>query len=209
MKQVNYGIEVITTNCTGCYLCEHICPTGAIVMEGPKSSALAVVDNSKCVACFRCVDICNDDALLAPRREEPIEFGTDPDSVDQEALQALCAKANMDPEAVACICSSTSVKEIAAAILKGARSLEDTALATGAQSGCLMYCFAPIHRLLTEHHGPDLKPAYKNKWYPTSQNLFDVSEDVAAKYPLFAIREERTALKAIFNERQSQTGDAS
>jgi bacterioferritin-associated ferredoxin/ferredoxin len=178
-------------------------------MEGPKSSALAVVDNSKCVACFRCVDICNDDALLAPRREESIEFGTDPESVDQRALEALCTKAHMDPEAVACICSSTTVKEIAAAILNGAKSLEETALATGAQSGCLMYCFAPIHRLLVEHLGPDLKPTIKNKWYPTSQNLFDVPEEVAARYPLFAIREEQQALTAIFNERLSQTGDAS
>lgn len=209
MKQVNYAIEVITENCTGCYLCEHICPSGAIVMVGPKSSALAVVDNSKCVACFRCIDICNDDALLAPRREVPIEFGTDPDSVDQAALLALCAKAQMDPESVACICSSTTVKEIAASILLGATSLEDTALATGAQSGCLMYCFAPIHRLLTSHLGPDLKPAYKNKWYPTSQNLFDVTPEVAAKYPLFAIREEQTALSAILNERLSEAGGKS
>jgi ferredoxin len=209
MKQVNYAIEVITDNCTGCYLCEHICPTGAIVMEGPKSSALAVVDNNKCVACFRCVDICNDDALLAPLREEPIEFGTDPDSVDQQALEMLCAKAHMDPESVACICSNTTVKEIAAAIVNGAKSLEETALATGAQSGCLMYCFAPIHRLLIEHLGPDLKPTIKNKWYPTSQNLFDVPEAVAKKYPLFAILEEKAALTAIFKERQSETGNAS
>ena len=41
MKTVNYEIEVIAENCTGCYLCEHICPTLAITLEGPKSSAIA------------------------------------------------------------------------------------------------------------------------------------------------------------------------
>jgi len=34
MKVVNYEIEVIEDNCTGCYLCENICPTKAIVLEG-------------------------------------------------------------------------------------------------------------------------------------------------------------------------------
>ncbi len=199
MKKVNYEIEVIAENCTGCYLCEQICPTGAIVMEGPKSKALAVVDNNKCVACFRCVDICADDALLAPQRAEPLVFGTDPKSVDPAAIADLCLRAGIDPNRMACPCSMTTVQETAAAILLGAHTMEAVALATGSQSGCLMYCFAPIHRLLTTQLGAPPQPATKHKWYNSSMMLSDVPDDVASRHPKFFMSEEKLTM---LDERQ-------
>ena len=87
-------------------------------MEGPKSAALAVVDNDKCVACFRCVDICADDALLAPERSEPKVFGLDMSNVDMAAINDLINRAEIDPNraiwpcisawplAAACACTS-------------------------------------------------------------------------------------------------------
>jgi Fe-S-cluster-containing hydrogenase component 2 len=197
MKVVNYEIEVLADNCTGCYLCEQICPTGAMVMVGPKSKALAVVDNDKCVACFRCVDICQDDALLAPRRATPLVFGTDPASADQAAIMDLCDRAKIDPNRVACPCSSTSVREVAAAILNGAHTMEDVALKTAVQSGCLMYCFAPVHRLLVTFLGQELEPLSKNKFYNTSYVLDDVPDHVAERHPRFYIAEEKLSLQEL------------
>jgi len=196
MKTVNYEIEVVTANCTGCYLCEHICPTGAIVMQGPKSSALAVVDNDKCVACFRCVDICDDDALLAPKREMPLLVGTDPKSVPETDILDLCHRAEIDPDKMVCPCSMTGAREVAAAILSGAHTMEDVALNTGVQSGCLMYCFAPTHRLLKTFMGVAPTPSSKNKFYDTSYVPSDIPAGVAEKYPQFYIAEEIQALAA-------------
>jgi ferredoxin/bacterioferritin-associated ferredoxin len=196
MKEVRYEIEVIEDNCTGCYLCEQICPTLAITLEGPKSSAIAVVDNSKCIACFRCIDICDDDALLAPERAEPIFVGTDVKLVDPAAIAALCQQAKIHPSTVACNCSSTTAKEVAAAILLGAHTMEAIALATGVQSGCQLYCFAPTHRLLTTFLGAPPKPPSKNKFYPTSYVLHDIAESVAVKYPKFHIGDDRDAISA-------------
>jgi bacterioferritin-associated ferredoxin len=141
------------------------------------------------------VDICPDDALLAPERTTPRVFGTDPKSVDKVALLALCDKAGIDPNLMACTCSSTNVREIAASILNGAHTMEEVALQTGAQSGCLMYCFAPIHRLLTTHLGVPPKPTSKNKFYDTSYVLFDVPDEVAQKHPKFYIAEEIQEMK--------------
>lgn len=196
MKIVNYEIAVITDNCTGCYLCEQICPTLAITLEGPKSSAIAVVDNAKCIACFRCVDICDDDALLAPERKEPMVVGTDFKLVDKAAINELCLKAQIDPSTIACNCSSTSAREVAAAIILGAHTMEDIALATGVQSGCQLYCFAPTHRLLTTFLGKAPVPPSKNKFYATSYVVQDVSSEVAARYPQFHIEDEKTAISA-------------
>lgn len=196
MKKIRYEIEVIEDNCTGCYLCEQICPTTAIEMQGPKSSAIAVVNNDKCIACMRCVDICDDDALLAPERAEPMMVGTDFNLADTDAVMQLCKDAKIHPKLIACSCSSTSAREVAAAILLGAHTMEDIALATGVQSGCQLYCFAPVHRLLTTFLGEAPKPPSKNKFYATSYVLSDIDEEVAAKYPKFHIAEERDAIIA-------------
>ncbi|MBV7477610.1 4Fe-4S dicluster domain-containing protein [Pseudomonas sp. PDM31] len=196
MKSVNYKIEVLTENCTGCYLCEHICPTGAIVMEGPKSAALAVVNNDKCVACFRCVDVCDDDALLAPERESPLLFGTDPKSAPEADVVDLCHRAEIDPDKMVCPCSMTGAREVAAAILNGAHTMADVALATGVQSGCLMYCFAPTHRLLKTFLGVAPMPHSKNQFYDTSYVPSDISPEVASRYPQFYIAEETQTLAA-------------
>jgi len=195
MKVVNYEIEVIEDNCTGCYLCENICPTKAIVLEGPKSSAIARVDNDTCIACFRCVDVCDDDALLAHRREQPITFGFDTASIDPVAINALIERAGVSPTQPICPCSLTSAQEVAAAILGGAQTMQDLALQTGVQSGCLMYCFAPVHRLLTTHLGHDLESPRKNQWYNSSMTIFDVSDEVAAAHPEFCIAEEKANMR--------------
>jgi polyferredoxin len=166
-------------------------------MEGPKSDALAIVNNDKCISCFRCIDVCDDDAMFAFERETPMEVGTPLEDSDMPAIADLCHRAHLDPEYNACLCSSTPVKEIAAAILRGAHTFEEVALQTGAQSGCLMYCFAPIHRLLKAHLGEVAPSSIKNKWYGSSQGIHEVPPDVADRHPKFFLREEQDALLAL------------
>jgi ferredoxin len=58
-------------------------------MVGPRKEALAAVDNAHCVACMRCIDSCDDDAMLARLREEPLVVGFDGGGVDQLDVLAV------------------------------------------------------------------------------------------------------------------------
>jgi NAD-dependent dihydropyrimidine dehydrogenase PreA subunit/bacterioferritin-associated ferredoxin len=197
VRLVNYEIEIIDDNCTGCYRCERACPTEAISMVGPKQSALAVVNNDRCIACFRCIDSCDDDAMLARAREEPVLIETALDSVDGSAIAALCREAGLDPELSVCFCSQTQAKEVAASILSGAQTFSDLALSTGVQSGCLLYCSVPMRRMLVAHLGrqPD-ESASKMRRVPAVQSVLDLPADLAERYPIFCIAHEQAVASA-------------
>lgn len=200
MKTIYHQIEIVDENCTGCYRCERVCPTSAITMvaqkdlppglSGLREDALAVVDNDACIACFRCIDSCDDDAMLAVDRDEPLVIEGATDGADPEAVLELCRSAAMNPDQMACMCSMSQVKEVAAAILGGADSFEKIALATGAQSGCLMYCSVPIRRLLRIATG-EVKAESKVRRYPADVGLLEISPEVAERYPLFNVAEEQ------------------
>jgi Fe-S-cluster-containing hydrogenase component 2 len=198
MKLVKQAIEIIDANCTGCYRCERACPTQAITMVGPRKHEIAVVDNDRCIACFRCIDVCDDDAMLAVERDEPVKVGTSARKADPQALGALCEAAGLDPNQMACLCSSTKVKELAAAVLAGARTFEQLALASGSASGCLLYCSVPMRRVLRAHLGADADEGGGSKLrrYDSAQVLLDLDEAAADAYPLFALRAEQAAARA-------------
>ncbi|ROO87955.1 4Fe-4S dicluster protein [Actinocorallia herbida] len=197
MKIVRQEIKIVDANCTGCYRCERACPTAAITMVGPRKEEIAVVDNDKCIACFRCVDVCDDDAMLIAEREVPRKVRTSPRSVDPAELNALCEAAGLDPDQMACLCSSTKVKELAAAALNGASTFEELALATGAASGCLLYCGVPMRRVLRARTGDEVDPSgSKVRRYDSAQILLDIDEAAADAYPLFALRREQAAARA-------------
>lgn len=201
MRLVNHEIEIVDANCTGCYRCERACPTNAITMVGPKQSALAVVDNDRCIACFRCIDSCDDDAMLARERDEPMLIETPLDSAPEADVARLCREAGLDPELSVCLCSQTQAREMAAAVLGGAATFTDLALATGAQSGCLLYCSVPMRRLLTAHlgHEPD-ESASKLRRYPPMQGVLEIPPEVAERYPFFHIAQEQAAARARLDE---------
>lgn len=188
MKTIYHQIDVVEQNCTGCYRCERVCPTDAITMVGPKTSALAVVDNDKCIACMRCIDSCDDDALLLEERDEPIEVGQYVDEDDPD-VQALCAEAGMDPELLVCACSNTQAKEAAWAILQGRATFEELALTTGAQSGCLIYCSVPLRRLLVAHSGEASSTGHVRR-APLQLALSDIPDEIHDLYPSFGVAEE-------------------
>lgn len=190
VKIVNLQIEIVDDNCTGCYRCERVCPTEAITMVGPRTEALAVVDNDNCIACFRCIDSCDDDAMFAVPRDEPLEIVPRFDGLDPHDVLELCRAADLDPDQLACACSGSPTKELAAVILGGATTFEEVALRTGAQSGCLMYCSVPIRRLLLAQTDTAESTARVRR-YPVDLALRDVSAEAAARYPIFNVREEQ------------------
>lgn len=195
MKTINYEIEIVDANCTGCFRCERACPTEAITMVGPRKKALAVVDNSLCIACMRCIDACDDDAMFAKERDEPLQIGFDMTGVQVDDVVALCHAAAIDPKQSVCWCSGSTAQEVAATILSGATSFEALALITGVQSGCLMYCSVPLRRLLTAHDG-ESESSSKVRRYPSDQGLLDIPAELADAYPLFGIEPEQTLTKA-------------
>lgn len=208
MKTISHEIEIVDQNCTGCFRCERACPTGAITMVGPKKHALAVVDNSRCIACERCIDSCDDEAMLLVERAEPLVVGFDASGTSKEAIKAVCDAAGIDPKQSVCWCSGSVATEVAAAILGGHDTFEDLALATGVQSGCLMYCAVTIRRLLVAGSG-NAESTSKVRRYPSGQGLMDIPAELATKYPIFAIAEEQGYVRArLEKERQRATAAA-
>ena len=190
MKTIRFGIEVTEENCTGCYRCERVCPTEAMVMVGPKTKAIAVVDNDKCVACMRCIDACDDDALHAITRDEPLVLDPDHSDVELDAVGELCRTAGLDPSMQICTCSETFAQDVAAQILEGATSYEELALSVGVQSGCLMYCSIPIYRLLSAATG-EAKSNSQVRRYSPDLKLIDIPAELDEKYPMFNIGAEQ------------------
>jgi ferredoxin len=188
VSTIQFGIEVVDENCTGCYRCERVCPTEAIVMVGPKTEALAVVDNDKCIACFRCIDSCDDDALLTINREVELELDTS--ELDEDAIKDMCRAADMMPTHLVCPCNNSLAQELAAAILQGADTFEKLSLRTGVQSGCLMYCSVGVRRLLIAGTG-EAKTTSKVRRYDSDQSLLDINPELDALYPTYGVRVEQ------------------
>jgi Pyruvate/2-oxoacid:ferredoxin oxidoreductase delta subunit len=192
MKKVVFLARVDDAKCIGDRLCETVCPSGAIRVEGGK----ARVDDRKCVACNNCADICREEAVRLERRTEPLLLGLNPAEVDQNELVRLCLKAHLHPRQLICLCSATRVEEAAAAVLKGARSLQDITLMTGACSGCTLYCTEPMLRLLDARGlEPDLKEG--RRLYNIAPTLWNVPEEVIRKHPGYYLEEDKTVFRRI------------
>ena len=112
--------------------------------------------------------------------------------VDQTQLRDLCRRVNLDPEDPICLCTLTQAKEVAAAILKGAASPEEVTRMTGIRTSCAMWCMAPVLRML-QAHGLELKPPKGYKWYNVNPALWDIPEEIAARYPEYRIKEDLEA----------------
>ncbi|MDH5561585.1 MAG: 4Fe-4S binding protein, partial [Deltaproteobacteria bacterium] len=54
---------IIEDKCTGCTLCDKVCPTVAITGE-PKVAGSYVIDPEKCINCGMCVEVCKPDAIF-------------------------------------------------------------------------------------------------------------------------------------------------
>lgn len=186
MAVVNYVAELDAGPCTGCKLCDLVCPSGAISMVARK----AVIEESSCIGCGRCVDRCPEDIMWMTRRETPMVKTVRADEVDPVAVSALLDKAGIDASVSVCVCTLTPASEIAGAIVKGATTLDQVSEMTGMRSGCGIYCVAPALRLL-KAAGCDVSAPKGHRWYPCTVALWDVSDEARAKYPDAFIDEDR------------------
>ncbi len=192
MAEIKYLARVNEEKCIGCLTCENVCPTEAVTVI----NKLAEVDPNKCVGCPNCSGMCPEDAIELVLRSEPLKLGINASEVDQEALVDLCKKARLHPHQWLCLCTATRVREGAAAVLKGAKSPEEITLMTGARSGCTVYCFQTMMRLL-KAHGVEVAPPKGYRWYDSTQTLWDVSEEIVKKYPGHFLEEDKAVFRKI------------
>jgi ferredoxin len=194
--------QIIPEKCTGCRLCEQVCPTVAIGMrdrlpeEPGKGRKIAILEPEACYNAQACVEICPDDAIEMIELAEPFDVGFDQSTVDEEAVKALCRQAGYGRTMQICVCTDTKAGEIAAAIIGGAHSPEAVSLATGARTGCVELCMQPIlHLLACAGHGDAPKnPKNGFQWYGKSATLWeqfgpdgslpDAIRDAYPEYPL-------------------------
>lgn len=174
--------------CTGCKLCDIVCPSGAISMVARR----AVIEESMCIGCGRCVDRCPEDIMWMETRVDPLDKTVRQDEVAGDEVARLLQLAGLAPNTSVCVCTLTSAKEIAAAVVKGARTLEQVSEMTGMRSGCGIYCVAPALRLL-EVAGADMTPPKGHRWYPVTLALWDLPDSVKERYPDGFIDEDRGA----------------
>ncbi|BEV01168.1 4Fe-4S binding protein [Novosphingobium olei] len=172
--------------CTGCKLCDIVCPSGAIRMEARRP----VIDDAACIGCGRCVDRCPEEIMWMKPREVPLVATVTAEEAPAEAVEALLLKAGIDPAISVCVCTLTSAAEIARSVVKGAQTLEEVCAMTGMRSGCGIYCVAPALRLLAAA-GRDMTPPPQHRWYPATLSLYDLSDEVRARYPDAFIDEDR------------------
>jgi len=193
MVEIRFLALVDQEKCKGCLGCENVCPTEAIKVVNKK----AEVYPAKCLACRNCSGICPEDAIKIIPRTEPLKFGVDWRDVDQDALINLCVKAHLHPHQWLCLCTATRVRDGAAAVLKGARSPEEIALMTGARSGCTVYCFQTMMRLL-KAHGIEVPPSERGyRWYDCTPTLWDVPPEVVKKYPGHFLEEDKSVFRKV------------
>ena len=57
-KDNGMAAKIDKEKCTGCGICEDVCPTDAIIVNG-----IASADEEKCVDCGTCVDECPNEAI--------------------------------------------------------------------------------------------------------------------------------------------------
>lgn len=205
-KQVRLVAEIITEKCTGCRLCEQVCPTVAIGMrprrpdEPGKSRNIAELDAAACYNAQGCVELCNDDAIEMVELEEPFDIGYNiQDKVSAEDVKALCRKSGYAPTMRICVCTDTSAGDIAAAVLDGADTPEAISLATGARTGCQELCLQPLLRILAcgGHGDAERNPKNGFQWYGESAVLWDhlqaggtFSKELREYYPNYPLENE-------------------
>lgn len=74
MKKTNKNVKLVVKNrlCTGCGICENICPTSAISMRQVQGVYVSKIDNTKCVLCGLCHDTCGGISINLRSRAEKI-----------------------------------------------------------------------------------------------------------------------------------------
>jgi Pyruvate/2-oxoacid:ferredoxin oxidoreductase delta subunit/bacterioferritin-associated ferredoxin len=195
VKKVTILAQVQTEKCTGCKICEKVCPVLAIKVIDKKSR----VDADKCRGCANCEQRCPSYAVKMVKREVPLEIGVDVSKFDPDQIRALCEKAKLNPDQVLCYCVGVRAEEVAAALLSGAKTPEEVSSMTGIRTGCTIECIQPLLRLV-EAAGLKLVPVEGGwQWYGTTITAWNMPEEVKEKYSSrgFYFDEDRELLDRI------------
>ena len=221
--------EIIGDNCTGCRLCEQVCPTVAITMRkrteeeiGPGKN-IAIMHEESCYNVQACLEICPDEAIVMRELEEPFEVDVDVSTVDAQEMVALCKKAGMPPGLVVCPCTTTTAAELAAGVLNGASTPDELSRITGVRTGCSELCLQPMFDILAAGGHTDMvrNPRTGFQWYGRAGDLFSMvqpdgtlSDEIEERFKLYQptreIRElaeanrARKAAKTAKSERAKQ-----
>lgn len=208
-KRVRMVAQIVPEKCTGCRLCEQVCPTVAIGMrprlpgeprpEGNTGRNIAVLEPEACYNAQACVEICPDDAIEMVELAEPFDVGFEYVGADSDEVKALCRKAGYGRNMQICVCTDTKAGEIAAAIIAGAHTPDAVSLATGARTGCVELCMNPIlHLLACAGHGDEPRnPKNGFQWYGLSATLWQhvrpdgtLPDDIREAFPEFPLDKE-------------------
>ena len=195
MIQLQFLPHVDEEKCTGCKLCERVCPAGAIEMKEKK----ATIDVDRCIDCQRCIDRCKKENAISriPRPSEVVRY-VDHTDLDQEQIKLFCQKAGILPDLPVCGCTRTTGREAVAAILKGAKTPEDICAMTGLRAGCGLYCLTRIFQVF-EACGIELDAPKDRRWVSLTLSLNDLSEEQVTRideaYPHCHVGEDWKRLK--------------
>ena len=205
-KRVRMVAEIIAEKCTGCRLCEQVCPTVAIGMrerlptEAGEWRMIAILEPEACYNAQACVEICPHDAIEMIELEKPFDVAFDISSVNFDEVSALCRKSGYGPEMKICVCTTTTAGEIAAAVIGGANTMEKISLATGARTGCEELCIQPmLEILIAAGHGDSPRnPKNGFQWYGRSATLWqhldadgNIPEAITQAYSNYPVNRER------------------
>lgn len=186
MRIINQYVTVDKDVCTGCSLCEKVCPTLAIEKVGPLPATKveqrkAKVNIDSCVGCGLCINVCRPNAIdlldLAKNRMVQVELEED----HTQQIQELCEKADFNPEQTICYCLETRADEVAEAIIQGHRTPEEVSKVTGIGTGCRVLCVESIIRLLKAANA-NLEKAPGLQWYGGTVTIRDIPKEVRDKY---------------------------
>jgi Fe-S-cluster-containing hydrogenase component 2 len=195
MFQTSMKVRIIDEACIGCKRCVSVCPSGALEMQGK----LAVLEESRCVGCMKCAEQCIPyQAIEMLPDTSPRTLGIPREEWDMDAVTGLCAGARLDPEQTICVCTGTTAGEVAAAVAQGIHEPEDIVDKTGVRALCGWLCLTPIMRLL-EAQGVELgRPDKDYRIYEqgTKVAIWNISDEVDAKYPEYRLKESREAIEA-------------
>lgn len=198
MKKVTLLAVVQKDLCTGCKICEKVCPVMSIKIVDKK----AVVDNDACRGCANCEQRCPFYAVKMVKREVPLQIGVDVTKYDKDQIRELCEKAHLNPEQVLCYCVGVRADEVAAALLSGAKTPEEVSSMTGIRTGCTIECVQPLLRMV-EAAGNKLVPIANGwQWYGITPTAWTIPEDVKEKYSSsgFYFEEDRELLDKIVHK---------
>jgi Pyruvate/2-oxoacid:ferredoxin oxidoreductase delta subunit/bacterioferritin-associated ferredoxin len=195
LRQVNSVALVDESMCTGCHICERICPTLSIRVG---ADFLAHVEEENCAGCSACADRCPEYCISLQDRKEIKLLRVDPKDFPQDKIREICVKAHHHPKEVICYCTGTRAEEIVAAILKGAASPEDLSRMTGMRTGCKVECIQPALRLL-KAAGIEPKKPIGYQWYGITRTLWDLPKELLEKkeYEKFYFLKDKEFLERI------------